>query len=349
MGRRGMSKAQKEPLARINAAKKQKRTSTADAPPAMCVVFSNSVSLMTKALNAKKAMPDGVKRKVAGRKAGSSDSVKRKKRWETSPVKAVDAAGKRPREEASFFSFDKEHALRVDKRTGPFIGDTRFDKRKDDRTHDNPHRALIPLMLGPTHAEKENVARFLYALTHEAVGKPEDLESACEAILSRMSTNTTVSLHRLSYILFYLPSFLLCCSRPPLPSPFFYFIFTVSFVTSLLIALPLPLSFLFVIPLLSLFFSKIAVLDDGRAKELELENESLRTKVADLEATTAKIFPVSTHNFNPSVDAAKYLNQGKSARGQMNSTFYDHLTVLNAAVEKVFGTIFVKGQQVLLL
>jgi hypothetical protein len=86
-------------------------------------------------------------------------------------------------------------------------------------------------------------------------------------------------------------------------------------------------------------------LDDGRAEQLELENVSLRTKVADLEATTAKIFPVSTHDFKPSVDAAQYLNKGKAARGQMNSTFYDHLTVLNKAVEKVFGTMFVEGQQ----
>ena len=78
-----------------------------------------------------------------------------------------------------------------------------------------------------------------------------------------------------------------------------------------------------------------------------MENVSLRKKVADLQATTAKILPVegSTHNFKPSADAAQYLNQGKSARGQMSSTFYDHLTILNGAVETVFATIFGGGKQ----
>ena len=158
----------------------------------------------------------------------------------------MDIAGKRPRDDASFFAFDNDHTFKVDNRSDPFIGDPRHDRRKDDRSHGNAHRALIPLMRGPTYADEDNVARFLCALTHEAAGKPEGLEAACEATLSAMPAKTTVPLHCLSYILFSLSSFLLCSSRPP--SPFFYFIFSISFFTSLIIAFLLHLSFLFVFP-----------------------------------------------------------------------------------------------------
>jgi hypothetical protein len=44
----------------------------------VCAAFSKSVGLKTKALNGKKAMPDGIKYKTTGKKVGSTDSKARK-------------------------------------------------------------------------------------------------------------------------------------------------------------------------------------------------------------------------------------------------------------------------------
>jgi hypothetical protein len=80
--------------------------------------------------------------------------------------------------------------------------------------------------------------------------------------------------------------------------------------------------------------------------KLAEDNASLRKQVIDLKALSANILPMegSSHNLKPSAETAQYLNKGKSARGQMSSTFYDHLTILNGEVEKVFGKIF-SGEQ----
>jgi hypothetical protein len=142
--RKRQSPAQKASRAKANEAKKQKRISTSDAPPPAHDVFAKAVSLKTKALIKKTAMPDGVMRQKAGRKNGTTDIVVRKKRGEVLPVKTLDGAEVRRRLEASSFAFDERHAFRVDKRSDPHVADPRFDRRKDDRTQDAKKRASWP-------------------------------------------------------------------------------------------------------------------------------------------------------------------------------------------------------------
>jgi hypothetical protein len=178
-------------MARANEAKKQKTTSTSAAPPPVCPVFVDSVSRKTTARKTKKAMPAGVMRKQAGRPKGISDSAARKTR-DVSPVKVIGKSSERKRPAHLPFTFPAAHQLRVDRRTDGYVGDPRWDQRKDGREDTHACRDLIPSICAPTHEEAELVSRFVHALTHKSEGKPGNLEAACAAILSAVPVKPTV-------------------------------------------------------------------------------------------------------------------------------------------------------------
>ena len=155
----------------------------------LCSVFGRSVSKKTTQVKHKKAMPNGVVRRPAGRPVGISDSVVRKPR-EVSPVKAAATSNKRKAPAISHFAFADTH-----KRNGSSKAITQFRPgapcgKGPKNAHE--HRALVPFIEAPTYADAEVISQFLCALSNKGGGKPQELESACAALLSAAPAKTPV-------------------------------------------------------------------------------------------------------------------------------------------------------------